>query len=372
MASGNTLKISPGDCLTVYPKNYPADAQRIIELMRWQDQADLPLNLSASPELPRGLYAEDGCTLRDLLTHNLDITSIPRRSFLKNLSYFASDPDHKQRLLEFTRAEYTDEFYDYTTRPRRTILEVLEEFTSVRIPVDRVLDTFPVIRGRDFSIANGGPLTESPDGGGGKCTTRIELLVALVKYRTVLRKPREGVCSRYLAPLEPGTRLRLTHKPSVTKLSGPVHARRPLVAIGTGTGIAPIRALIQERISHQTRAQSQARGKNYLFFGNRNRDADYFFRDEWESLGSSLQVFTAFSRDQREKVYVQDLIRREAELVARLISEDAIFLVCGGSSKMAEACKLAFLHAMRVGGLVETEDEAHELFGKLTWWQEIW
>ncbi|KAI5463124.1 hypothetical protein BGZ63DRAFT_184037 [Mariannaea sp. PMI_226] len=360
---GQQLRCNPGDCLTIYPKSFPEDAQKLIMLMGWEDVADKPLDLSVCGPLPHNLYADQRTTLRDLLVNNIDITAIPRRSFLKSMSYFSTNPDHKERLLEFTQTEYIDEYFDYATRSRRSILEVLEEFTSVKIPAERILDIFPLIRGRDFSIANGGDALNHPSQEG---VTRVELLVALVKYRTILRKPREGLCSRYLDALPPTSTLRVTHKPVLSPIHGAQNAQRPLVAIATGTGLAPIRALIHERRTHPSPAPV------FLFFGNRNRDADYFFRDDWEAAvrADGFDVFLAFSRDQRNKIYVQDLLRQESKRLEKLIIQNAIFAVCGGSTKMADAAKRAVFDPFEEGA--EKKEERKKILSSLTWWQEIW
>jgi sulfite reductase alpha subunit-like flavoprotein len=354
------LAVNPGDCLTIYPKNFPADAQRLITLMGWEDVADNPLDLSTCGHLPRGLYAPPVCTVRDLLIHSVDITAIPRRSFLRSMSYFSDDAEHRERLLEFTKTEYLDEYFNYATRSRRSILEVLEEFTSVRIPAHRILDIFPLIRGRDFSIANGGDRLHHPSR---QDITRVELLVALVKYRTILRKPRVGLCSRYLEALPPNSLIRVTHKPVLSPIHNAANARRPLVAMATGTGIAPVRCLIHERLSHPSPAPM------LVFFGNRNREADYFFEDEWKELAANVHIRTAFSRDQARKIYVQDLVKQEAGQLEQVIQQNAIFAVCGGSSKMADACKRAVFDPF-----IEKGDGKHQkrILEALTWWQEIW
>ncbi|KAF4471618.1 NADPH reductase TAH18 [Fusarium albosuccineum] len=361
--NGHRLQCNPGDCLTIYPKNFPQDVQKLITLMAWGDIADKPLDLSNCDSLPNNLYIDPKCTLREILLNNIDFTAIPRRSFLKSMSYFSTNPDHKERLLEFTMTEYLDEYFDYATRSRRSILEVLEEFTSVKLPAERVLDIFPLIRGRDFSIANGGAKLNHPTD---QNITRVELLVALVKYRTILRKPRQGLCSRYLENLPLASTLTVTHKPVLSSIHGPQNAQRPLVAIATGTGLAPIRALIHERLTHPSRASI------HLFFGNRNRNADYFFHEEWDAAvrDRTLDVFLAFSRDQRTKIYVQDRLREEAKRLEGPILQNGIFCVCGGSTKMADAAKRAVFEPFSEG--VEDVEERKKVLASLTWWQEIW
>ena len=363
--SSGKLVCNPGDCLTIYPTNFPEDAQKLISLMGWDSLADKPLDLSSCGTLPRNLYAPTPCTLRDLLIYNIDIISVPRRSFLKSMSYFATDSDQRERLVEFTENQYLDEYFDYATRSRRTILEVLDEFTSVRIPAARLLDVFPLIRGRDFSIANaGGPTSEANLSA--SSSTRVELLVALVKYRTILRKPRQGLCSRYLAALPASSTIRVSHKPVLSAVHGPLNARRPLIAIATGTGIAPIRSLLLERLTHP-----DPPAPTVLFFGNRNRAADFFFEDEWISLRDRglLTCFLAFSRDQKDKIYVQGMVRSQSDRVGEMVRQGAIFAVCGGSTKMADACKDAVFEPMTEEG----DDEGRKnLLASVTWWQEIW
>ncbi|PHH64592.1 hypothetical protein CDD81_4203 [Ophiocordyceps australis] len=406
------LRCHPGDCLTIYPKNLADNAQRLIQLMAWDSVADQDLDLSLCHDLPRDLYPPSPCTLRGLLVHCIDLTAVPRRSFLKSLSYFCSDPDHRQRLAEFSTLEFLDEYFDYATRSRRTIMEVLEDFPSVRVPPQRLLDVFPLIRGRDFSIANGGDgMLIQQDSSSQSTTTmatRVELLIALVRYRTILRKPRQGLCSQYLANLAPGAVLCVSHKPALSPVHGPDSARRPLIAMATGTGVAPVRSLLYERATYPHAAPA------LLFFGSRNRNADFFFADEWRALASSapepdaqdldaqdqvtndkrigqgeknelikslkdkhepLRVFAAFSRDQREKIYVQDLVRREAPRIASLMPLRPIFVICGGSSKMADACRSAicdlYLDAASNHDPIDI-GERQRLLAQATWWQEIW
>ncbi|CAF3632241.1 unnamed protein product [Fusarium graminearum] len=360
---GVKLACVPGDCLTIYPKNFPQDVQRLITLMEWEDIADKPLDLSQCESLPTNLFTDSKSTLRELLLNNIDFTAIPRRSFLKNMSYFSTNPDHKERLLEFTMAEYLDEYFDYATRSRRSILEVLEEFSSVKLPAERLFDIFPLIRGRDFSIANGGVHQSHPTD---ENKTRIELLVALVKYRTVLRKPREGLCSRYLDNIPMNSTLTVTRKPVLSPIHGAQNAQRPLVAIATGTGLAPIRALLHERLTQPSP------GPMYLFFGNRNREADYFFQQEFDALVTEgqLNVFLAFSRDQRNKIYVQDRLLEEAKRIEEVIFDNGIFCVCGGSTKMADAAKKAVFEPFSED--VKDVEERKKMLASLTWWQEIW
>ena len=296
----------PGDTLTIYPQNFPSDVDELIEMMGWALIADEPLKFSHSPSaspgnpLPLAHVSPDGpITLRELLTSHLDIMAIPRRSFFSLIAHFTHDDFHRDRLLEFTDPVYLDELYDYTTRPRRSILEVLQEFSSVRLPWRSICSILPPLRGRQFSIASAVPPNATRN-------TPIELLVAIVKYRTVLKRIRHGVCSRYIASLERGQSLPVVvHRGSLG--ARPSDVDRPTIMVGPGTGVAPMRALThQRRFWREARLQRDGPGtfqpdaRDILFFGCRNAQADFFFQHEWRQLTQDvpLDVFAAFSRDQ--------------------------------------------------------------------------
>ena len=384
----------PGDVLTIYPKNNPEHVDQLIRRMDWTEIVDsliqfAPTRLvndgSLHPSPPITLSVNAVTTLRTLLTEHLDLTAIPRRSFFSLISHFTNDQFHKDRLLEFTKPEYIDELYDYTTRPRRSILEVLQEFESVKIPWQWAANTLPELRGRQFSIASGGQLKITPDG-----MARFELLVAIVKYKTVIKKIREGLCTRYLAGLPVGAQIRVTLQKgglAITK----AEAWRPVLMIGPGTGVAPMRSLIWERLQWSTTLKSQTEalskshvngsieiGPSVLFFGCRSQNADYFHHQEWENLCTKmpLEVQAAFSRDQSQKVYVQDLIKKYAEEVFRLIHQlSGIVYVCGSSGKMPQAVRAALAEVFRDHGGMDQETserylEAMEKDGRYK--QETW
>jgi sulfite reductase alpha subunit-like flavoprotein len=248
---------------------------------------------------------------------------------------------HRERLLEFTDPQYLDEYFDYATRPRRSILEILQEFDSVQLPWEEVTNIFPLMRPRQFSVASGGVLKTNPDE-----STRFELLVAIVKYRTVIKRIREGVCTRYLGQLPVGTTLQVSLKTEgrfskLSELAGESH-----ILIGAGTGIAPLRALI-----HEKAVPNQDLGKTLLFFGCRNEKSDYFFRDEWTAIctqnAGALEVISAFSRDQNRKVYVQDRIRERSDLIWEFLRKrNATVVVCGSSGQMPKAVRQALVDAL--------------------------
>ncbi|KAI0206460.1 riboflavin synthase domain-like protein [Astrocystis sublimbata] len=355
----------PGDTAVIYPKNFPQDVEALIDLMHWGEVADEPIRhvvpgTELACQTPKNCYPRSDYTLRNLLTDNYDITCIPRRQFFFQIASYTKDPTHKQRLRDFADPRRSDEFYDYTSRPRRSILEILQDFPSVRIPYQHVPGIFPTIRGREYSIA-------SPAGrvANYNCLG-IDLVVALVKYKTVLRKTRQGLCSRYIAALKPGQKINLSFTSNpVPKVL--LKKNKPIIAIATGTGIAPIRALLH----HRAPVSNWKDNETLLFFGGRNAKADFFFREEYEELG--IKVITAFSRDQPAKCYVQDRIKENYKLVCEFMQKGCAVLLCGSSGKMPECVRASLYDAMCLGGLAENPDQAKtHLHESLIYWEEVW
>ncbi|QDS75165.1 hypothetical protein FKW77_008286 [Venturia effusa] len=361
----------PGDVLTIYPKNFPTDVSQFLKTMRWEAIANVPIKFTPTspfssdyPPPPIPSLQDKTFTLRALATNHLDIMSIPRRSFFAHLIHYTEDEMQLDRLKEFTDPQYIDELFDYTTRPRRSILEVLDEFTSLTIPWQKICSIIPFMRGRQFSIASGGDLKTHISSVDGKSTTRVELLIAIVKYKTVIKRIRQGVCTRYIASLGPGTSITTTlQKGDLVSKNSDVSA--PIVMVGPGTGVAPLRSLTYERLAqrHSLSLPNKTPDPDILVYGSRSRSADFFFASEWESISSltGLKVYTAFSRDQRQKVYVQDIIRRQESDIYHVLAEKrGTFYLCGSSGKMPLAVREALIEIfVRVGNMQRDDAEGY-------------
>lgn len=366
------VNYGPGAVAVVYPKNFPKDVNQFIECMDWQSVADMPLELAPTinasdlttyPPSPLR-YLEPSkriFTIRELLTNYLDILSIPRRTFFASLAYFTKEGNEdeqyqKERILELANPELIDELWDYTTRPRRTILEIMPEFPSVKIPWQYALNIIPVMRGRQFSIASGGRLKQFADG-----SSRVQLLVAIanppnpiIKYRK-----RYGVCTRYISTLQAGQQLSLTVQQGYLNVSKD-EATAPVLLIGPGTGVAPMRSMIYERL--EWGKQLGIVPSSVLFFGCRNEKSDYFFRDEWHSLSDDgVTIFSGFSRDQdKPRTYVQDLIRKESRLVHEVLGkEGSKVYVCGSSGNMPKGVREALSEVLKDHSQMDL-DQANE------------
>ena len=326
--SGWGLAYEEGDALAVQPRNPMAGTRALVCSLGLDPSARVRVS-RAQPHAPPLPHAD--WTVLELFVRRLDVYGVPRRSFFALLAYFATEPLHAEKLRELGSAAGAAERREYASLPRRTCAEVLLEFGSARPPLAYYLDLLPPLRERYFSIASSPRVHPST----------VHLCVAVVRYQTMLSIPRFGVCSSYLAALEPtaaegaakgiaegsateGGAADGARPPSVEVSTVEVWLRRgcirmphgpssPLVMIGPGTGVAPFRAFTQAR--QVQRAQAAAAGEAasvgaaILYFGCRRPDADFLYAAEWaahQAEGTLLALHTAFSRvPGQPKVYVQ-------------------------------------------------------------------
>jgi sulfite reductase (NADPH) flavoprotein alpha-component len=176
---------------------------------------------------------------------------------------------------------------------------------------------------------------------------QVHLTVGAVRYEAHGRA-RHGVCSTFLADrCTPGTAVPVyVHSNKAFKL--PADPAAPIIMVGPGTGIAPFRAFLQERRA------TGAKGKNWLFFGDQREGTDFLYRDEllaWQRDGHLARFDLAWSRDQAEKIYVQQRMIEQATELYSWLESGAYFYVCGDASRMAKDVDAA-LHKIieRAGG----------------------
>ncbi|XP_003473138.2 NADPH-dependent diflavin oxidoreductase 1 isoform X2 [Cavia porcellus] len=322
--TGSGISFVAGDVVLIQPSNSAANVQQFCQVLgldpdQWFTLQPREPGVSSPPGLPQP------CSVWHLVTRYLDIASVPRRSFFELLACLSPHELEREKLLELSSATGQELLCEYCSRPRRTILEVLCDFphSAGAIPPDYLLDLIPRIRPRAFSITSS--LLVHPN--------RLQILMAVVQYQTRLREPRRGLCSSWLASLDPGQdpiRVPLWVRPG--SLAFPESPDIPVIMVGPGTGVAPFRAAIQERV-----AQGQTR--NFLFFGCRWRDQDFYWKAEWQDLEKRgcLTLVTAFSREQEQKVYVQHRLQELGPLVWELLDCHGAYFYLAGNAKSMPA-----------------------------------
>lgn len=253
-------------------------------------------------------------TLRETLLHKANIARV-NTSFLKSLIEQEHElflPDNKARLAAFLHTH--------------SLLDLIDMRQSAHLPDwTKLMPLLP----RFYSIANS-PLV---------FPNEIHLTVAFVSY-VANGKVRKGVASNFLCTLA---------APSVTPIpiylqpshsfSLPDDPNASIILVGPGTGIAPFRAFLQERLA------TAAEGRNWLFFGERNRASDFYYEDFWTQLEKEgrLRLDLAFSRDSSEKSYVQHKMYEQRKSLWSWLQGGAYFFVCGDAEEMAKDVE-AMLH----------------------------
>lgn len=245
------------------------------------------------------------------------------------MSYFATAEHEKERLQYFASPEGRDDLYQYNQKERRTVLEVLEDFPSVQMPFEWLVQLVPPLKTRAFSISS------SPSAH----PNQVHLTVNVVSWTTPFKRKRTGLCSTWLAGLDPQDGVYIPAWFCKGSLPPPPPSI-PLVLVGPGTGCAPFRGFVEERAIQD---MSGSAAPIMLFFGCRNQENDFLYKDFWLSHAQNsgpLSIargggfYVAFSRDQPQKVYVQHKMREQSQRVWNLLVEGASIYVSGSSTKM--------------------------------------
>jgi sulfite reductase alpha subunit-like flavoprotein len=184
----------PGDCMQLYPRNDPRKVEKVLHTLGFLDMADIPIQFETELNHSSNSIYSQPITLRLLFERHFDIFGRPRRYFFQLLSFFATDEQHAEKLQEFATTEGQLDLYSYAHKTKRTIFEVLEDFSSLKIPIKYLPDLIPPMRPRQFSISS----CKHVHG------DSIHLTVAIVNYKTSLKEPRVGVCTEWMKSLQPG------------------------------------------------------------------------------------------------------------------------------------------------------------------------
>ncbi|MFF7474744.1 molybdopterin-dependent oxidoreductase [Streptomyces sp. NPDC008092] len=274
--------------------------------------------------------------LAEALSRHLDITRVTP-DLLRFAAERARDPRELRKLL---RPDNKDELARWSWG--RQAVDVVAEF-GLRAGAQEWAGVLGRLQPRLYSISSS-PLTDPH---------QVSLTVSVVRYENLRGTPRQGVCSPFLADAGPGTPVPV-HVQRSPYFRPPADPATPMVMVGPGTGVAPFVGFLEER-----RARGH-RGPNWLFFGEQHRATDFYYEQELTALlaeGTLSRLDTAFSRDQRAKVYVQDRMREHGPLLWSWLQDGAHFYVCGDASRMAKDVDRALKDIATVhGGL--TADEA--------------
>jgi len=317
--TGLRLDYTVGDSFGIAPANEPALADAVIRA------------LGAPADFPIG-----GRPLRNVLIDGVSLGTAPDMLF--QLFSYLTGGDRRQKAKALAAGEDPDG--DAATLD---VLAAIEKFPGIRPDPEAFIESLDPLQPRLYSIASSPKVDRN----------RVSLTVDAVRY-DVGRRRRLGVASTFLAErASEGQKIQVY----VQKAHGfglPADPSAPIIMIGPGTGIAPFRAFLHERMA------TKAPGRNWLFFGHQRSDYDFFYADElagMKSAGVLTRLSLAWSRDAEEKFYVQDRMRQVGRDLWAWLAEGAHVYVCGDAQRMAKDVERALVDIVAQHG-ARTSDEA--------------
>ena len=327
---GSGLEYEVGDALGILPRNC---AESMMELMRvggWD------------PATPVEISDTQAVTLEEALLTRLDLRK-PTSALVDAIA----KTEGCEGVIELLAPERQTVLQEYLGP--REVIDLLSEFPAFRPGAAEFVKLLGKVQPRLYSISSS--LRAFPN--------QVHLTVGIVRYETCGRQ-RKGLCSTFLADRVPcgGTVPVYIQASHGFKL--PNDPTKPIIMVGPGTGIAPFRAFLHER------KVTQAPGKNWLFFGDQQAATDFLYREELELLqreGYLARLETAFSRDQKEKIYVQNRMLEQAVELWKWLEEGAHFYVCGDAKRMAKDVDAALHKVVELAG--RSPEQAAEYVLKL-------
>jgi len=313
--AGSGLHYKAGDSLGVYPANHPGDVDAILQCLG---------AIGDEPVSPAMLKLTEPIALREALHTRLALNG-PTAKILGPLFLKVTAPPEREKLAALLAPEAKEDLTRYLEE--REYIDILNEFPSARLTPQEFVDHLRKLMPRLYSIAS------SPR----EYPNEIHLTVAVVRYEMNERK-RFGVCTTFMADRTPVGAATVPVFVSHSHFAPPEDLTKDAIMVGPGTGIAPFRAFVQDRVA------AGASGRNWLFFGDQQRANDFLYEEEWsEQLvrGGLARLDTAWSRDQDEKVYVQDKMLASAAELWAWLRAGAYFYVCGDAKRMAKDVDVA-------------------------------
>ena len=317
--SDSGIQYEAGDVINIIPVNAPDLVQSII--------TRLGVKSSFIPE-------NKNQSIESLFTSSYEI-STPS----KNLVAYIEDKIGDKELTSVVKSANKDMLSEYLWG--KDILDLLTIEPNYQFNIDDILSNLKSLQHRAYSISS------SPK----KYPDSIHMTISAVRWNNNDRT-HLGVCSSYLSD-------RVIESKSVKMFVSPNKSFRvpedgqtPMIMVGPGTGIAPFRAFLDER------EMSKAKGENWLFFGDQTRQFDFAYEEEFlekKNSGLLTKLDLAFSRDQEEKVYVQDRMRESSKEFFMWLERGAHFYVCGDATKMAKDVDSALRDIISTEGNMTSE-----------------
>jgi cytochrome P450/NADPH-cytochrome P450 reductase len=323
-----------GDHLSVVPRNDPTLVDSVARRFGFlpADQIRLQVAEGRRAQLPVG----DAVSVGRLLSEFVELQQVATRKQIQIMAEHTRCPVTKPKLLAFVgeEAEPLERYRTEILAKRKSVFDLLLEHPACELPFHVYLEMLSLLAPRYYSISS------SPSVDPARCSVTAGVVEGPAASG---RGTYKGICSNYLANRRAGDAIYATVRETKAGFRLPDDPSVPIIMIGPGTGLAPFRGFLQERAARKAKGASL--GPAMLFFGCRHPDQDFLYADELKGLSASgiTELFTAFSRADGPKTYVQHVLAAQKDKVWPLIEQGAIIYVCGDGSKMEPDVKAALV-----------------------------
>eukprot|EP00008_Paramoeba_atlantica_P012592 CAMPEP_0201489504 /NCGR_PEP_ID=MMETSP0151_2-20130828/22837_1 /ASSEMBLY_ACC=CAM_ASM_000257 /TAXON_ID=200890 /ORGANISM="Paramoeba atlantica, Strain 621/1 / CCAP 1560/9" /LENGTH=1796 /DNA_ID=CAMNT_0047875119 /DNA_START=111 /DNA_END=5501 /DNA_ORIENTATION=- len=349
--AGLNMPYEIGDSLGIWPSNPRRDVESFLDHMGLYPEDIIEVR-SLTPDRSSGLPDRVSA---EQLANSLDLFGKPKRRFYEMLSMVASDEGEKRELHHLITAEGKADLKNLVQNEYVSYFDLMKRFPSADLNVDMLIDFIPQVKPRLYSIASSPALHGE---------NNLHLCIIADDWYTKSGVYKHGVCTRFLRDLDPPVKVR--GKINAAAVTMPDHHRDPAVLVALGTGMAPCRAFVCDRVA--AKAEGQNVGEMVMFFGSRHRASEFMYEDEltqYQKEGTLTDLFPAFSRDQKEKIYVHHLMQQNQQVLYDLLHPDrgaGTYYACGSGA--VHECRDEILKAfVNCGGM--TEAEADEVLNKM-------
>lgn len=358
--SNTNLKYSTGDHVAIWPSNSNEKVDLFLNILNLKEKKDQIIDIKIlDPTF--NLSFPSPTTYDTVLRHYLEISGPVSRQFIQSISQFSPNDETKKLILSV--ADNKEEFHNKITENYFNIADCLNFLSKGEkwdtVPFSFIIESIAKLQPRYYSISSSSSME--------KQKIHITAVVEIEEKNIENKIFTTGVTTNLLLNIK--TKENKENDKNLIQtydLNGPrnkfiqklpIHIRRstfklpsnptiPIILIGPGTGAAPFRGFIREKIKQLENGVSNI-GDILFFYGCRKSSEDFIYKEEWidysKKLDTKFQMITAFSRETTKKVYVQDKLVENASKVIKLLDEGAFFYVCGDAGNMAKGVQQALI-----------------------------
>ena len=334
--TGTGIKYKPADSVLIYPKNKKEIVDIVINHLEKGKENDYINYKLINPNKELfNLPLPEGVTVKEALTDYIDLSCHVNKIILSKLINYITDNDQKNKANEIMNDE--NKLKEFLSK-NYNVADFIKEFDSLKLSLQGLCEIFPIISPRYYTCCSSSKHNNNI----------IEIIITLVSFKGPKGDKKYGMTSNYINELyitksfqKNDVFANISFKESEFKF--PFHLQTPMLMIGTGSGIAPFISFLQEFDSFKSKNPDMI-FETYLIFGSMNKNNDFIFEKELEEFkkkGVLKEYYTAFSRDQEKKFYVQDAlgINFDKEKIVNLIIKKVMHVYVCGSIRMGNSIK---------------------------------